>query len=132
MYSPVLYRHARTAGFVYQAVLRAELTVGLGVGWGEVHNGYAEIDGVDRGLLDGFSKRRAEIEAAMDQRGDHHSAAAAQTAALDTRRAKDYRVDPATLTARWADWSAPAGRSPQRCYCWPRPTPPSAAGSAPR
>ena len=43
---PVLYKHARTAGFVYQAVLRGELTERLGVAWGSVHNGYAEIDGL--------------------------------------------------------------------------------------
>ena len=31
LHSPVIYRHARTAGFVYQAVLRGELTERLGV-----------------------------------------------------------------------------------------------------
>src|ERR687891_1727329 len=100
LHSPVIYRHARTAGFVYQAVLRGELTERLGVAWEAVHNGYAEIDGIDRGLLEGFSKRRAEIEEAMAQRGED-SARAAQVAAHRTRSAKEYGVDPQTLEERW-------------------------------
>ena len=80
IHSPVIYRHARTAGFIYQAVLRGELTDRLGVRWDPVHNGYAEIEGMDRRLLEVFSKRRAEIEAALAERGED-SARAAQVAA---------------------------------------------------
>lgn len=100
LHSRPLYQHARTAGFVYQAVLRAELTDRLGVEWGEVTKGYADIRGVDRALIDHFSKRRHEIEAALDDRGED-SMAASRTATLETRRSKDYDVDPETLHDRW-------------------------------
>ncbi|HAS12901.1 MAG TPA: hypothetical protein DCS55_20695, partial [Acidimicrobiaceae bacterium] len=46
---------ARTAGFLYQAVLRSELTERLGVAWGPVAKGVAEIDGIDAGLRQMFS-----------------------------------------------------------------------------
>ncbi|MBW3643395.1 MAG: relaxase domain-containing protein, partial [Actinobacteria bacterium] len=108
LYSPLVYRHARTAGFVYQAVLRAELTERLGVAWGPVHNGYAEIEGIDRRLLQRFSKRRAEIGEAMAARGET-TTRASRTATLDTRQAKDYGVDPETLTERWASEAAELG-----------------------
>ena len=100
LHSPVIYRHARTAGFVYQAVLRGGLTHRLGADWDPVHNGHAEIAGVDRRLLEGFSKRRAEIERTLSERGED-SARAAQVAAHRTRAAKDYDVDPETLHERW-------------------------------
>ncbi|MDP9389410.1 MAG: relaxase domain-containing protein, partial [Actinomycetota bacterium] len=108
LYSPFVYRHARTAGFVYQAVLRAELTERLSVAWGEVHNGYAEIDGVDPRLLERFSKRRDEIEAALAARGED-SPGAARVATLATRSAKDYGVDPDTLAQRWRAEAAELG-----------------------
>lgn len=41
--SRAVYRHARTAGFIYQARLRAELTARLGVEWGPVRNGQADV-----------------------------------------------------------------------------------------
>ena len=108
LYSPFIYRHARTAGFVYQAVLRAALTERLGVAWGEVHNGYAEVDGVHPALVEHFSKRRTEIEAALAARGED-SPGAARVATLATRRAKDYGVDPETLAQRWAAEAAELG-----------------------
>jgi conjugative relaxase-like TrwC/TraI family protein len=111
VHSPVIYRHARTAGFVYQSVLRGELTDRLGVQWGEVHNGYAEIDGVDQRLLEVFSKRRAEIEAALAERGED-SARAAQVAAHRTRSSKEYGVDPQALHERWATEAGEVGVDP--------------------
>lgn len=111
MHSPHLYRHARSAGFAYQSVLRAELTERLGVQWGRVENGYAEIDGIDAQLLEQFSKRRAEIEAALAERGED-SAAAAQVAVFDTRGAKGAAVDEPTLRDRWAAEAAGAGFRP--------------------
>jgi conjugative relaxase-like TrwC/TraI family protein len=108
IHSPVIFRHARTAGFIYQAVLRGELTDRLGVRWDPVHNGYAEIEGMDRRLLEVFSKRRAEIEAALAERGED-SARAAQVAAHRTRAAKEYGVDAQTLHERWAAEAADVG-----------------------
>ena len=113
IHSPVIYRHARTAGFIYQAVLRGELTDRLGVRWDLVHNGYAEIEGMDRRVLEVFSKRRAEIEAALAERGED-SARAAQVAAHRTRAAKEYGVDAQTLHERWAAEAADVGLSRPR------------------
>jgi conjugative relaxase-like TrwC/TraI family protein len=42
----LVYRHAKTAGYVYQAVLRAEVTQQLGVGWTRREQGVGEIAGV--------------------------------------------------------------------------------------
>jgi conjugative relaxase-like TrwC/TraI family protein len=82
-----IYAQARTAGFVYQAVLRGELTRTLGVQWGPVRNGQAEISGLPVGLLRLFSKRRAQIEAQLELVG-LDSPAAAQAATLSTRPGK--------------------------------------------
>jgi conjugative relaxase-like TrwC/TraI family protein len=43
-----LYAHAKTAGVLYQAQLRWELTRRLGVAWQPVINGVADLAGVDR------------------------------------------------------------------------------------
>ena len=47
----LLYSHSRTAGFLYQGALRAGLTRALGVRFGEVSRGMAELDGVPKALL---------------------------------------------------------------------------------
>jgi len=95
-----LYQHARTAGFLYQAHLRHELTHRLGVAWEPVVNGMADIRGVDRGWIDAFSKRRAEILEHLEARGEI-SARAAQVATLATRSAKTDQPDEPTLRQRW-------------------------------
>jgi conjugative relaxase-like TrwC/TraI family protein len=95
-----LYAHAKTAGYLYEAHLRVEMTRRLGVEWGPVRNGIADIKGIPQPVLRAFSRRRAEIDRALAERGER-SAGAAQVAALDTRRAKDYEVEPAALVASW-------------------------------
>ena len=82
-----LYRHAKTAGFLYQAELRREITERLGLAWGPVERGTADIEGVGRGVIAHFSQRRIEILRHMAAHGGR-SAASAQVAALETRRAK--------------------------------------------
>lgn len=97
-----LYCHARTAGFLYQAVLRAQLTERLGVEWNAMENGVAEIAGTNGELKQLFSKRRAQIEEAMAVAGEHDSARAAQVAAYRTRPAKTGpAVEGENLYARW-------------------------------
>lgn len=111
LHSPVIYQHARTAGFIYQAVLRGELTARLGVEWDEPRNGCAEISGVDPELVRVFSKRRAEIDLALADAGED-SARAAQVAAHRTRSAKEYGVDPGTLQERWEAEAVEVGVEP--------------------
>jgi conjugative relaxase-like TrwC/TraI family protein len=103
-----LYLFAKTAGYLYEAHLRVELVRRLGVEWGPVRNGIADLVGIRQAVLDGFSTRRAEIEEEMARRGVT-SARAAEIAALDSRQAKDYQVDPVTLRARWWDLAATFG-----------------------
>jgi len=86
----LLYFHARTAGFVYQAALRAQLVESLGVSFGPVENGCAEILGIDAELMALFATRRADIEAALQRRGEY-SARAAQLVVLATRPPKATR-----------------------------------------
>lgn len=109
--SPLL-REAKAAGYVYQAALRAALTRELGVAWGKVENGYADLAMFERRLIEFFSKRRGEIVAEMAERGTS-SAAAAEVAAYRTRDAKDYGVDPDNQRADWRAGAAEFGVSEQ-------------------
>ena len=107
-----LYEHAKTGGYVCQAQLRLELTHRLGVAWTSVHDGLADIDGVDVELIGLFSKRREQIERTMAEWG-LTSAKAAQVSTLETRRAKV--VSPERLSdhsARWCTESLTIGIDP--------------------
>jgi Ti-type conjugative transfer relaxase TraA len=106
--SRALYREAQTAGYLYQAALRAELTGRLGVEWGPVSRGSADIVGVPEAVVREFSRRRVEIVRRMEERGES-SRAAAQIAALDTRRRKDYDVPVDRLRADWRARAAEHG-----------------------
>jgi conjugative relaxase-like TrwC/TraI family protein len=107
-----LFAHAKTAGVLYQAHLRHELTRRLGVAWQPVVNGHADIDGVDRQLIETFSQRRAAIVAHMAARGES-SAAAAQTATLATRQARRRAALGGGAARRVGHQSKPGG-SPAR------------------
>jgi conjugative relaxase-like TrwC/TraI family protein len=112
VHSPVLYRHARTAGFVYQAVLRSELAERLGVAWEPVRNGHAEISGVDARLLRAFSKRHAEIVDELGELGDH----SARETEIAQRRTKAPKlgIDGSRLHQGWHDEAASVGVEPTR------------------
>lgn len=108
-----LYAHGKTAGYLYEARLRALLSREPGVQWTPVGNGIADVAGVPTAVLRGFSRRRAEIEAELERHGTR-SAAAAQVAALETRRRKDYRVRPGQLVPEWRQRAATLGLAPER------------------
>ena len=95
-----LYRHSRTAGFLYQAALRDELTRSLGVRWRPVERGMAEPEGIAVNVLRHFSRRRGEIESALEEAGAS-SARAANIAAHVTRAPKDHDVDASVAVAAW-------------------------------
>jgi len=103
-----LYAHARTAGFLYQAALRHELTRAVGLDWEPVTNGVAEIRGIEQTVLRHFSRRSEEIRRRMAERGGR-TARSAQTAALETRRAKTYDVPVDYLRADWRARAAEMG-----------------------
>ena len=102
------------------AIYRAELAQGLkGLGYGidKTHaDGRFEIEGVSREVIDAFSTRRAEIEAAMEARGmgeskdNPHLAA---RAALMTRAAK-RDIDRDELGRAWQRQAKALGFSASR------------------
>jgi Ti-type conjugative transfer relaxase TraA len=95
-----LFGWAKTAGYLYEAQLRAELTRRLGVTWDPVSNGISDIIGIDREVVWEFSQRRQQIEDHLDERG-LTSARAAQIAAYATRQAKDPTVTVDDLLPEW-------------------------------
>ena len=98
LYHPAIYDHAKTAGYLYEAHLRHELSRSLGVEWQEVRNGIAEIAGFRRPHLRAFSTRRAEI---LEATGADASARARQIANLSTRSAKEKDLTQESLRERW-------------------------------
>lgn len=106
----LLYAWGKTVGYLYQTELRKELVTRLGVEWGEVRRGAAEIDGVAPEVCRAFSRRREEIEKRLEAMGEV-SPKAAQIATLDTRQKKDYSVNGATLHDRWRARGAQLGVS---------------------
>src|SRR3954470_12522518 len=109
-----LYRHAKTAGFLYQARIRHEVSERLGLEWGEVRKGSAELAGFSRKLIEHFSRRRAEIVEQLELRGAR-SLAAGQAAALATRKGKDYGVPMERLREEWSARAAEHGLDHDRC-----------------
>jgi conjugative relaxase-like TrwC/TraI family protein len=98
LYHPAIYDHAKTAGYLFEASFRHELTQSLGVNWQEVRNGIAEIEGFADQHLREFSTRRREILEAV---GPASSARAREVATLATRTAKEEGLTPGTLRERW-------------------------------
>jgi conjugative relaxase-like TrwC/TraI family protein len=106
-----LYLHAKTAGYLYEAHLRDELTRRLGVEWEPVKNGIADVAGIDRTVIDHFSDRRRQIEEHLDEIG-FRSARAAELAALETRQAKDPSLDVGSMRQVWEAKAAEIGFDP--------------------
>jgi conjugative relaxase-like TrwC/TraI family protein len=129
--SSPLHRDAKAAGHVFQAVMRAGITRRLGLEWGEVKNGYADLLVFSREEIEHFSQRRAEIVERLAELGVR-TAAAAEVAAYQTRDAKDYGV---TFDNQRADWVARAAefgtdaRSIDRAIGRSRPRPPRPIGA---
>ena len=87
-----LFEEAKTAGMLYQAALRAELTRRLGVAWGPVsEHGQAELAGIPHQLLARFSTRTAEVEAAAEAKIAELEAALGRALEPD-ERGRVYRL----------------------------------------
>ena len=108
----LIYAHARVASFIYQAVLRGELSRTLGLEWTAVRDGIAEIRGVPPGVLRVFSRRRAEITAALAKHG-RSGERASEVAALATRRSKRGATRGDELAGDWRRRAAAAGFTSQ-------------------
>jgi conjugative relaxase-like TrwC/TraI family protein len=89
-----LYRAAKTAGYLYQSHLRVTISERLGLEWGEVRKGAAELAGVPAEILVEFSKRRREMLRAAELGGiSLDTKAGGEAAALATRDRKEYGID---------------------------------------
>ncbi len=120
-----LKRKQRALGGLYQSVLRAELTSRYGVAWGPIEKGQAEIVGMPKELLDAFSKRTAQVDAALadkitefcEREGRDPTrwerAALTREASEDTR-AKKTHASPGDLGSHWRDQAEALGWSPAR------------------
>ena len=93
-----LYAWKMTAGTLYRSALRAELAP-LGLAWDVRRNGLSELRDIPKAILRAFSKRRVDIEAAMDARGARRQRRA-ETAALATRQRKPAAAAPGRPPAR--------------------------------
>ena len=106
-----LYGSKMLLGALYRGELAASLAR-LGYGVEKTHaDGRFEIAGVPRGVVEAFSTRRAEIEAAMSERGLGGSAGnprLAERAALMTRAGK-RDIDRGELRDVWAKQAADLG-----------------------
>lgn len=107
----VLYRQSKAGGCIYEAELRRLLTLRLGIEWGPVSDGIADVAAMPPEVLRHFSKRRAQIQGQLDELG-YSSPKAAEIAALDTRKAKDLGTSPVGLRDRWVDEAQSIGYQP--------------------
>ncbi len=101
--SSALYRHARTADVVYNATLRSLARAELGIEPATVRNGWADVAGFPRAVIEGMSKRSAEIAEELERAGQgdsHRSREAAALASRQSKAAKDLEATP-DLHARW-------------------------------
>jgi conjugative relaxase-like TrwC/TraI family protein len=97
-----MFQLQKQIGAIYRQELAREVRV-LGYDIAVAKDSMFEIAGVPALTLDAFSSRSADIEAALEARGQTRetaSAAEKQIAALDTRDAKES-VDHRKLTAEW-------------------------------
>jgi conjugative relaxase-like TrwC/TraI family protein len=89
-----LYEHAKTAGYLYQAHLRAEVRERLGLEWGPVSKGAAELRALPAAVLAVFSRRRQEIvEAAREAGVADLASERGKYLAVLTRERKQYGVE---------------------------------------
>jgi conjugative relaxase-like TrwC/TraI family protein len=103
-----LWPHAKSAGVVFQAALRAGFLREFGLEFNPVTRGYADLEGFSRPVIEALSTRSREIGEWLQKRG-FDSVDAAQVAAYRTRPKKDHGLDEDERRAEWAATAAPHG-----------------------
>jgi len=63
----IVFRAQRMFGAAYQSALRSEMTARLGVQWGPVEKGQADLVGFDQELLQAFSTRSEQVARAAGE-----------------------------------------------------------------
>jgi conjugative relaxase-like TrwC/TraI family protein len=117
--------HRGAASAVYEAQLRAELSVRLGTQWVEAPGLRAEVRGVSPLLLGEFSSRAADIRRHMAERGSY-SARGAHVAWAATRPEKQAGLNFGELSSEWERRARTLGSSPAdlEAILGSRPVPP--------
>ncbi|MGA2836859.1 MAG: MobF family relaxase [Acidimicrobiales bacterium] len=95
-----LFTWKMTGGALYRSALRAELAP-LGLRWQVQRNGLSELADVPKAILRAFSRRRADIEQAMEQLGSTSAAAAAKVALVTRERKPTVSIAGDVLRDGW-------------------------------
>jgi conjugative relaxase-like TrwC/TraI family protein len=116
-----IYAHAGAIGALYHVQLREELRDRLGVEWGPLDRGRADLVGINSEVRRGFSQRAAAIEADLTaysttesgpfRRGGHR---AVELASLKTRQPKDLTMGVDDLRPEWRKKAVDLGLGPKR------------------
>ena len=121
-----LKRDQRTLSALFHAAERAELTRRLGVEWGPVVNGIAEIEGIDRRVVEEFSTRTKAVAARLSVKLDRFEQTMGRgptqrerwqlerEAAVDSRPVKDHAVNADVLHERWVGQLRDLGIDPEQ------------------
>ena len=121
-----LKRDQRTLSALFHAAERAELTRRLGVEWGPVVNGIAEIAGIDRRVVEEFSTRTKAVQLRLSDKLDRFTDTMGREptprerwqlereAAVDSRPAKDHAVNATVFHDRWAAQLRDLGLDPEQ------------------
>ncbi len=117
-----LKRQQYSISWMYAGALRSELSARLGVSWGPIKEGHADIDGVAEDLRKVFSQRDAQVEAKTAELirawvDDHDGAEPdawtisrlERAAVLASRPGKQAAVEADVLRAEWTARAREAG-----------------------
>jgi conjugative relaxase-like TrwC/TraI family protein len=109
-----LYAHAAAVGALYHAHLRYELRTRLGVAWGPLDRGRADIEGIGPEARRAFSTRRTQITAELAGYGhDSPSARARHVAWASTRAERDAERPVEALVPVWRERARAVGLGPR-------------------
>jgi conjugative relaxase-like TrwC/TraI family protein len=108
-----IYAHAGAVGALYHAQLRVELRERLGVEWGHLDRGRADLVGIGPEVRREFSRRSTEIAADLSESGrvGHR---ASEVASMRTRQPKDLTVGADDLRDQWRQRAGELGLGPVR------------------
>ena len=108
-----IYLELGAARDLYETQLRSELTRRLGVSWRELQGSWADLGGIDPNVVRAFSRRSAEIAAALEQSG-LTGPGARRLAAVRTRPEKDLGTPYEELVSEWRERAYRLGVSDTR------------------
>lgn len=125
-----LVAQARTAGRLFEAQLRHEVSLRLEVRWGPVVNGVAQLEGVPAPVRREFSQRRRQVEEGM-ARYHGSSPESARLAALVGRPDKDPERSASRLAGEWRRRAGALGFDPASVLAGPAGGPGRSAPGTP-